>query len=176
MGVFLQMGGFAAPVESVQTALSNNTYVGYQDEHILHSVEKNRVLLLFDGNAQGCEQVVEELSRELKCPAFWFHVHDDDLWMYLFYQSGVEVDRFNTMPGYWQPVSDDERTSWAGNSQKIAQIWPDLEAKDIEDYLVDHESPDFDGQQEAYENDFVPGLDCWQIIDFINKLGLDYPE
>ena len=72
------MGGIAAPIEDVQSAL-NDKHLGAHLECTVHSVEKERVSLFFDGYAQGTGQVVEELSRQLKCPAFWFHVHDDDL-------------------------------------------------------------------------------------------------
>ena len=69
---------------------------------------------------------------------------------------------------------DEERELWAGNAEAVTRHWPGVEAKDIENYLVtwdlDQEEPD-----KAYDDDEFDYHDCWQVVDFMRKLGLEYP-
>lgn len=178
MGLFLQLGGVLAPESEVSTAVEALksehskalTKVGYYAE------VDDRVLVFFDDYAEGAEQVVASLSKRLGCPAFWFHIHDGDLWMYLLFNAGAEVDRFNTSPGYWQEVDDSERLTWAGNAKNIVEVWSGVDLTDIERYLVDHEADGFAPEEKAYQSDEFPAWDCWQMVDFTAKLGLPYPS
>jgi hypothetical protein len=129
-----------------------------------------------EGYASDAQEAVQAISATLQCPAFYFHIHDDDLWMYHFYRFGVEADRFNTSPDYWGKVSEDERRTWQGSARTICASWPGVTREQIERYLVDHDSEDFNGEAKAYETDSFEAWDCWQLVDFMAKLGLEYPD
>lgn len=173
----MQLGGILAAETKVSDAIAN-----LKDAHPkalgdvgFYSEKGDRVLAFFDDYAEGVEQAIASISARLDCPAFWFHIHDEDLWMYRLFSSGVEVDRFNTSPGYWKEVDSTERQSWAGNASKIAETWPGVTEAEIAKYLVDHEADGFDGEAKAYESDEFAAWDCWQVVDFTTKLGLPYP-
>lgn len=173
----MQLGGILAPESKVSEAVAS-----LKDAHPkalgtvgFYSEKDDRVLAFFDDYADGVEQAVAAISERLDCPAFWFHIHDEDLWMYRLFRSGDEVDRFNTSPGYWQEVESADRQSWAGNASRVVETWPGLTEAEIEKYLVDHETEGFDGEAKAYDSDEFSAWDCWQMVDFTAKLGLRYP-
>jgi hypothetical protein len=115
------------------------------------------------------------LSETLGVPVLSLHVHDGDLWMYVLYRDGEEIDQFNPIPDYWsEDVSDEERSSWKGDAIVVAEVWDDVDAGAIEKYLVTWDLDD-DEPGKAYETDQHPIGDCWQIVDFMSKLGLTYP-
>ncbi|WP_206026366.1 hypothetical protein [Roseimicrobium sp. ORNL1] len=132
--------------------------------------------MMMDGDAEDPGEAVEAISATIQCPAFYFHIHDDDLWMYIFYRSGVETDCFNSLPEYWGEVSEQERHKWRGNAKAICSAWPGVQEKDIERYLVDHGAEDFDGESKAYASDEFEAWDCWQLVDFMAKLDFKYPD
>ena len=42
--------------------------------------------------------------------------------MYVLFDKGQEVGRFNPMPGYWEPVSDEEGKRWAGDADLVCKL------------------------------------------------------
>jgi len=177
MGLFLQLGGILASESASSEAVASlkDMYPKMLENVAFYSEKGDRVLSFFDDYATGLDEVIAEISRHLERPAFWFHIHDGDLWMYRLYQNGIEIDRFNTSPGYWAEVDNAERKSWAGNAVKVSKVWPGVTPPDIERYLVDHEADSFDGEKKAYESDEYPEWDRWQLVDFLAKLGIPYP-
>ena len=178
MGIFLQLGGFLAPESDVSRAVTTlqDTYPESLTTVQFHAPAPDRTILLMEGYANDSAEAVQAISSTLQCPAFYFHVHDDDLWMYHFHRSGIEADRFNTSPAYWGEIPDKERRTWQGNAKVICAAWPGVKEEDIERYLVDHDAEDFDGESKAYESDEFESWDCWQLVDFMAKLGLEYPH
>lgn len=116
----------------------------------------------------------EFISGDLKAPVFSFHIHDGDLWMYLFFVNGKVVDQFNPVPDYWdEDLSEEEIQSWKGNATAIAKYIPSVRAADIKKYLARW---DLDAKEsvQAYPDDEFAQED-WQLLDFMKKLGLPYP-
>lgn len=117
----------------------------------------------------------EQLSANLDALVFSFHIHDGDLWMYLLFDQGREVDWFNPIPGYWNSVTDEEAEKWRGNSQLITEKIPDIEAASLEPYLV-RWAPDEAGDVKAFPDDeHFRGQD-WQLLDFMRKVGFSFPD
>jgi len=115
----------------------------------------------------------EFLSRELKAPVFSFHIHDGDFWMYVLFINGEVADQFNPIPDYWDDqTSKEEIEVWKGNGLKVSHLIGGLLAKDIERYL---KRWDLDAAPaKAYVEDTFENED-WQLLDFMNKVGLAYP-
>ena len=121
---------------------------------------------------------LRDLSEELGKPVFSFHIHDGDLWMYVLFDQGQEVDRFNPMPDYWEELDDEaERESWRGNATAVAERVPGLAPESIERYLIfwDDEILLSAGRPKAYPNDKFHIGDDWQIVDFMRRVGLSLP-
>jgi hypothetical protein len=114
------------------------------------------------------------LSGELKAPVFSFHIHDSDLWMYILYADGADVDQFNPVPEYWDDtIDEDERDYWKGDSSVLTSYLPHINPADIENYLV-HWDEDMDPDAKAYPDDEYHFED-FQLTDFMRKLQLPFP-
>jgi hypothetical protein len=114
------------------------------------------------------------LSRELNAPAFSFHIHDGDLWMYVLFVNGVIADQFNPVPRYWDDnISEEEAESWKGDATIVTTHVPGLKPQDIDRYLVEW---DLESEEtiKAYPDDASVQED-WQLLDFLNKIKLPYP-
>ncbi len=188
MGLFLAMSGLAgASRPDVEKALEDFVRskggefapAGENDEShdvmVVSQAEDDRITVLYPGEFAVWDEASAYLSRSLNVPVFSFHIHDEDLWMYVLFAGGDEVDHFNPIPDYWsEKLSDKERQLWAGSAETIVRHWPGAKAADLEAYLVtwdlDEEDPDH-----AYADDEFSYLDCWQLTDFMRKLGLAYP-
>jgi len=112
------------------------------------------------------------LSRQLGVPAFSFHIHDGDFWMFTLFADGQVVTRFNAMPHYFDPEED--AASWRGDPQVVARLVPGVSAENIENYLVQWDF-DYTALGKAYPDDEFKYGDCWQLCDFMKRLGLNYP-
>lgn len=135
------------------------------------------VTVLYPGSFFDWESASQFLSQRLKKPVFSFHIHDGDLWMYSLYEQNVVVDQFNPVPDYWQELDEDERLCWRGNASEVAKRVPGLSPEQISKYLVPWGDDVFesDAPKKAYPTDQFHYGDDWQLVDFMKKLGLDYP-
>lgn len=191
MGMFLMMSGIAQAGRSqVETALRDltaqrsGTLTPLADSE---NVDENELLLIAEseqGNATvlypasflDWDGASEHLSKFLNKSVFSLHVHDSDLWMYLFFVNGQEIDRFNPIPDYWEELPDDELHSWAGDATVVCQHWPPVSEAQISNYLVRWENgDDEEDRPKAYPEDEYGAGEDWQIVDFMAKVGLVYP-
>jgi hypothetical protein len=121
------------------------------------------------------DQASEHLSAALSKPVFSFHIHNGDLWMYVLFHEGQPVDRFNPVPAYWEEhLPQEELDLWRGNAELVSQLVPSVAAEAIAKYLITWDLEDMTTSK-AYPEDEFPINDCWQVSDFMKKLGLDYP-
>lgn len=133
------------------------------------------ITVMYPDGFIGWDDASRHLSETLGVPVISLHVHDGDLWMYVLYRDGQEIDQFNPIPDYWSDdVSDDERSFWAGDAAVLAANWDGVDAASIEKYLVAWNLDD-DDPGKAYETDEYPIGDTWQIVDFMTRLSLTYP-
>jgi hypothetical protein len=135
------------------------------------------VTVLYPGDFFDWEDAAQFLSQRLGSPVFSFHIHDGDLWMYMLYDQGEVVDQFNPVPDYWQELDDAERQAWQGNATEVARRIPGLSIEQISRYLVPWGDDVFDPaeRKKAYPADQFYYGDDWQLVDFMRKLGFDYP-
>ncbi len=187
MGLFLALAGVIDASESeVAAALADytNTKNGSfqaetrsteDDDTLVVHGDNGNTCLLFPSNFFDWDDVSKALSLFLKKAVFSLHIHDGDLWMYVLYRDGIQVDGFNPIPDYWdEEISDEERASFKGNAAIVSQYVSSVRSEDIEKYLVVWDL-DADEPGKAYAHDEYPyGLD-WQMLDFMKKLRLPYP-
>jgi len=187
MGLFLSLSGVLNTSEDdVEKALKDYSEAKegqfYQQQGttndpnimIIGSKDKN-VSVLYPEDFYEWDDVSAYISRKLSTYVFSLHIHDGDFWMFILYQNGKEIAKFNPLPDYWdEHISDEEKNEWSGNPELISRIIGSITAEAIEKYFInwnmDEEEP-----AKAYDSDEFTYLDAWQMCDFMNKIGLLYP-
>lgn len=145
------------------------------DHLILTGEDFGPITVMFPGDFFDWDEASRYLSVTLGVPVISLHIHDGDLWMYVLYRDGQEIDQFNPIPDYLsEDLSAEEFSIWAGDAAVVADNWDGVDASSIEKYLVTWDLDD-DEPVKAYEDDQNPIGDCWQIVDFMGKLGLGFP-
>lgn len=115
------------------------------------------------------------LSRDLQAPVFSFHIHDGDFWTYVLFANGEAIDQFNPIPDYWdENIGEEELERWKGSATTVAACVNTVAPAAIERYLIRWD-PDADEDKKAYAGDEFAQED-WQLLDFMQKLGLPYPR
>lgn len=191
MGSFLMMSGVAqASISQVEDALGN-----YAEQHsgMLASVEgesidegelllmaesqQGNVTVLYPDHFTGWDDASGYLSVALGKPVFSLHVHDGDLWTYTLFVNGEAVDNFNPLPNYWEELEETAVESWPGDAAIVSRYWPEVSEEQIANYLVNWETlGDEEDGAKAYPDDEHGAGEDWQIVDFMAKLGLIYPD
>lgn len=186
MGLFLSMSAVVdADKDAVAAALSKFAQSRDGSCHLApgKKTEDPNTLVLFEQNRRSTivypgeffdwDAASQFLSAELKTPVFSFHIHDGDLWTFIAFADGEPATQFNPVPDYWDS-SNEEACAWAGNAVKVASLVPDVDSKIIEPYLTrwnfEPEEP-----KKAWPDDEFATLDCWQLLDFMRRLGFKYP-
>jgi hypothetical protein len=186
MGIFLSMSGIInKPDKEVEKALRSYAYSveggllgeDVEEDHpnvTIISGQQPHTVILYPNDFVEWDDASVFLSRELQTSVFSFHIHDEDLWMFQLFHKGELVSRFNPVPDYWQDViSEQELQSWKGDAALLTDYVPGLTAEAIEKYFVRWDEL---GEEElAYPEDEFEYGDCWQLVDFMGKLGLSYP-
>jgi hypothetical protein len=136
--------------------------------------ESDRLTVVYPWNFLKWDDASAYLSRTLHAPVFSLHIHDEDLWMYVLFVDGVETDWFNPVPDYWSGASDEEqRAKWSGNPKVVTEFWPGIIPEQIARYLREWAQDDVEPGK-AYADDKYD-VNCWQLADFMNRLGLSFP-
>jgi hypothetical protein len=187
MGMFLSMSGvIGANKADVEAALRRYAEVhgGFLREESLAVDQEGRlaisqsasgVNILYPFDFYAWDQCSQFLSEELRTPVFMFHIHDGDLWMYLLFDNGEQVDQFNAIPDYWGDPDDEELQTWRGDAVEVAKRVPGLSSEQIAKYLVHWGDEVFESDErtKAYPDDeYFYGQDS-QLFDFMKRLGLD---
>ena len=145
------------------------------DHLILSGEDFGPITIMYPGEFYDWDDASGFLSKALGVPVISLHIHDGDLWMYILYRDGEAIDQFNPIPDYWsEDLSDEERSSWTGDAGVVCENWEGVVRVAIEKYLVTWNLDD-DKPGMAYDDDEFPIGDCWQVVDFMRKLGLTYP-
>lgn len=134
----------------------------------------NGVNILFNGSCFGYEGLAKALSKELEQPVLLLYIYDEDYWGYYLYEAGNERDCFNPMPDYFEEVSEQERKRVAGNGAILAKYFC-VEEDAIKNYLTlwTEERMEHYGEK-AYPDDEFGQCDCWQMADFMKRIGFSY--
>lgn len=129
--------------------------------------------VLFNDDCCGFDELAKKMSVTLSCPVMLLYIYDGDFWGYFLYDQKQELDSFNTLPDYFE-CSPEEQQNCAGDSAVIARYFH-VEQKDIERYLRFWTEEMMEQYEEpAYPEDEFGQCDCWQMADFMRKLGFPY--
>ncbi|MDE7225207.1 MAG: hypothetical protein K2O34_15680 [Acetatifactor sp.] len=134
-------------------------------------------IVLFNEDCCGYEELAIQLTTNLPSPVLLLYIYDEDFWGYYFYEKGAELDQFSPMPDYFEDCSPQERQRCAGNSALLARYFS-VEQESIERYLRQW-TPEMviqyeEDEEKAYPDDEFGQCDCWQMADFMRKLGFPY--
>lgn len=187
MGLFLAISGIInADKTAVEAALREfvNTRGG-SIQKAPKSIEEVNTLVLLANNSNCSvlypfsffewDEASRFLSEYLDVPVFSFHIHDEDLWMFVLFHKGQQAAQFNPLPEYWgDNISEAERASWSGNARDIALHVPGLTVDSISPYLRHWDLED-KKPGKAFPEDQFHFNDCWQMCDFMRKVGVKYP-
>lgn len=137
------------------------------------------------------ESLAADMSRLLGAPTFLFHLHDGDSWLYWFFNAGRELDRYDSLPGYWADSDDAELTAVRGRPAVLANALG-LNAATLAPYLVragidpeEQVREDYDDVDKALEllatdarvhpDDKYDLWDARVMFDFMRRLGITAP-
>lgn len=187
MGLFLAMSGvIGAPRAAVESELASFAEMRggsfrpnartTDDPNTLVLVENaSRCSVLYPWGFLGWDEAAQHLSSRLNKPVFSFHIHDEDLWMFVLFDKGKQVAQFNPLPEYWDDrISAEERRFWSGDADVVASRVPGLSSAAIKPYFK-HWDFEEENPGKAFPEDVFAYQDCWQLCDFLDKLGLKYP-
>lgn len=186
MGLFLAMSGVAnsgrTAVEEALRAYASERGGALQalaasadlSDALLIADSVSHVTVVYPGEFVQWDDASEYLSRKLGTSVVSLHIHDEDLWMYVLFAEGEQVDQFNPIPEYWGNLTKNEKQVWEGNAAVVAQHWPGAAPESIREYLCEWDL-EADESDLAYADDQFTYNDCWQVTDFMRRLGLVYP-
>lgn len=140
------------------------------------------VSILLNDRCCGYDPLAQLLSETTMKPVMLLYIYDDDFWGYCFYDKGEPIDLFTPLPDYFEEASDEGeheplkegQEEIFGKSDVIASYFQ-IDEEDIKNYLIswtDKIMDDFEAK--AYPDDECGQCDCWQMIDFMRRLGFPY--
>lgn len=140
---------------------------------IITTTGPNTTVMYPDGFCEW-DDVSKALSEKLAKPVFSLHIHDGDLWMFVLFRDGQEVGWFNPVPEYWEELPPEEKEKWRGDASLIAELIPSVSPDGITKYFAEWDLED-ENPPKVYPDDEFTTCDCWQMCDFMKKIGLEYP-
>jgi hypothetical protein len=200
MGMFLSMSGIVGVHQAdVANALKEyvlvhggrfepTTVTPPPDDALILCESHGNTTVVLPNHTGHDEPIAAHLSQSLNAPVFFFHVHDEDLWLYMLFVAGEVADQFYSMGDCFGYSSDEERQRWKGNAATISRICPHVDQYSIRNYLIQWDMLDeatrklymaeecpYEDDAYAHEDDEHPFGDCLQVVDFMQKLGFEYP-
>lgn len=187
MGLFLAVSGvIGASSPEVQEALrkyaqeNNGVFQlekGTTDDQDIGVItcEGEDTTVLYPSGFDNWDDVSQFISKELSRTVFSFHIHDGDFWMYVIFDKGEEVGNFNPLPEYWGELPDEDKEKWKGDPDIVAELVSGVSPEFISKYLVEWDLERQDEIAKAYPDDEFTVFDCWQMCDFMRRIGLEYP-
>ena len=178
MGLFLSLSSVVNKT-SEQVIESLSKFAPTHGDALAHSTDTVAVsgngstTIMYPCFYDNWDNASKFLSRELQATVFSFHIHDGDLWMFILYNCGEQVTQFNPLPDYWSDISASEREHWLGSVKDVSNLFAGVEPALIEKYFLPW-TEENEGQK-AYTTDTYAYGDCWQLRDFMTKLGLPFP-
>jgi hypothetical protein len=131
--------------------------------------------ILYPNHFGEWDDASQYISRTLNKSVFSFHIHDGDLWMFILFQNGIDVARFNPIPEYWAKLDPEEKAKWRGDAAFIARLIPSITPDSITKYFVEWNNLPMENLLRAYSDDEFTIGNCWQMCDFMKRIGLEFP-
>lgn len=139
------------------------------------------VLVIFNEHAVGYEDLAKALSEEISMPVMVLYIYDDDEWGYFYCEDGVIKDLFSVMPhDEYEGVTPEQKgettlQQYNGSAGFIAEQF-NIDIESIINYYKIWTDKLIEDEEAAYEDDECTYGDCWQMADFMKKLGFPFPD
>ena len=146
-----------------------------EESSLIQASVDGRTCLVLPPGVTDIEGFSRDLSKAVRGPVLWCHIHDGDFWTYVLFDSGTEIDRFVPLPRYWGPQSREDLAKVKGNALQFAGHWPDVSAGRIKPYLRFWDQMRSNGRKAHPDDGFGYG-DCRQLVDFLRALKLWIPR
>jgi hypothetical protein len=141
----------------------------YQCSYVAPAAADWSSVLLFLDAVIG-EQLAAELSRLTSGPSIVFSEYDQVTWGYVLFENGAPSDRFWSVP---EAVKENAETV-RGTASILTRVFK-VPQSDIAPYLR-HFSPEEATGEKAFPNDEFALSEHWVRVDFMRRLGLEYPD
>jgi|WetSurMetagenome_2_1015567.scaffolds.fasta_scaffold102317_2 hypothetical protein len=185
MGLFLAcscvVGAGRSHIQEVLAAFSQSAapesdeYLGQDGEEAVYAESDGNTTVLYPDGFCAWDEASKRISDALQTTVFSFHIHDDDLWMFVAFRQGREVAWFNPLPDYWSDkISDEERRQWAGDASAVAGLLPGKKPEEFAPYFIYWSGEVMDAGEKARPDDEFPAGNCWQMVDFMRRCGFVY--
>ena len=186
MGLFLSISGIIGKSkDEVETSLRkfvNNNSKKIKKKYskntngnnfLLH-VNNENVTIVYHNHFSEYEESSKFISEDLESLVFSLYIYNGDYWAYSLYQNGKLINEFTPIPTYWiEDITEEVLLHVKGDAELIANYIESLETGDIKNYLVRWDLDDL--PEKAYPDDESEYGNCWQLTDFMNRIGLEYP-
>lgn len=130
------------------------------------------IQLLLNENSVCYEEFAKALSEKVSSYVMHLYIYDEFLWGYFLYDKGREIDCFCPDPECLDEEENGDK--YKGNAAAVAKYFGITE-KSIEKYFVNMIDEPYNVRNvPAYENDKYTYANCWQMADFMDKLGFPY--
>ena len=111
--------------------------------------------LMDEQDSEAIEKLGRDLTKTLACAALAAVVHDDDVLYLWLFQKGRVRDRYDSMPGYFDPDDDGESGPAGGNAELLCRAFGRADhVERVEELLradlLEDELPDVHGEQERH--------------------------
>lgn len=174
MGLFLEIAILPRctkeqAVKAVKAAADANDEFCIEPDDCQYIEQKNGTVICFNEGIVGFDGLAACLSIAVDGKVLYPYIYDEDFWGYYFYDKGQKLDSFMTEPDYF---GEDEKGG-SGNVELIAKSFG-VAKEDIEKYLMCWTEEMYEEEAFAYEEDECGYCDCWQMADFMGKLGYPY--
>jgi hypothetical protein len=131
------------------------------------ATEWSSVLLYLD--ALIGERLAAELSRLLSAPSIVFSEYEQTAWGYALFLDGAESDKFCSVP----EIVEADPATVRGTPSRVSRIFSVPESS-IAPYLH-HLSSERPETPKVFSDDEFTLSDHWVRVDFMRRLGLQYP-
>lgn len=162
---------------SLSTGSLEKDFLSVEDDDSLVAVENAfGTTILYPPNFSGWQDSTEFLSGELNRVAFGFFSINDVSWGYSLYDDALPTDQFATNPGSFMKSKKDWKI-WKGVASEITDLIPTVREEQISKYLIWWNSKNTNPAErpKAYPTDKYCYGDRLQLLDFIHKIGFEFP-
>lgn len=121
------------------------------------------------------EEFLCTLSLKTDSPLLFLYIYDGDFWGYTLYHNGEEIDDFSTMPDYF--IKNGNKTRNSQEHVSLIAKYFDVDEDEIKNYLVAWTDEILQEKESgAYPDDMFTYGNCWQMTDFMEKLGFSFED
>lgn len=177
MGVFLhtavvQNKDLEKIKADIQKAAKKYSDMSIVSEKCVFVNSDKSVLIIFNEEANLDEVLIKILSKEICAPVMFIYIYDNDGWGYFYCEDGVIKDFFSVCP---EAARDTSPKKYKHSAKFIAKQFH-INVNKIINYFKIWTDELIEDEVVAYEDDeFVYG-DCWQMADFMKRLGILFPD